>query len=79
MVQIPSQPEVDKDNTPLTFGKYEGQTPDEISEKDPAYLVWAFETLKHPPCSEAMYQFCKDSGEYDEEYEHELSEHYREL
>ena len=31
----------DIDHTPLTFGKYKGQTPDEVSAHDPHWLVWA--------------------------------------
>ena len=28
------------DQTPMAFGKHTGKTPEEISEEDPAYVVW---------------------------------------
>ena len=48
----------DLDHTPLTFGKYAGQTPDEISEHDPSYIVWMYETLEPKRCSDFLYQYC---------------------
>ena len=38
----------DLDHTPLTFGKYKGQTPDEISEHDPSYIVWLYNNISPP-------------------------------
>lgn len=49
----------DIDNTPLTFGKYKGDTPDEISEHDPGYIIWMAENIKEQYCSDALYQFCQ--------------------
>ena len=46
------------DNTSLTFGKYKGQTPEEISEDDPGYIVWMVESIKEQYCSDALYQYC---------------------
>jgi hypothetical protein len=46
---------LDIDALPLTFGKFKGKTPTEISEIAPEYIVWAYETVKPPPCSEELY------------------------
>lgn len=58
------------DETPLTFGKYKGKTPDEISDLDPSYIVWMYDTIKPHLCSEAMYKYCKrELKEYEQEKE----------
>jgi hypothetical protein len=47
------------DHTPLTFGKYAGKTPDQISEVDPNWLCWAYENVKtKPTCSTLLYKSC---------------------
>lgn len=46
------------DDTPLTFGKYKGRTPDDIADDDPGYIVWAYETIGNHICSKAMYDYC---------------------
>lgn len=46
------------DDTPLTFGKYRGKTPEEISDIDPGYIVWMAENIEEQHCSNALYQFC---------------------
>lgn len=52
--------DIDTDHTPLNFGKYKGLTPDEISEFDPEYIVWAWKSV-HPRISSYwLYQTCKD-------------------
>lgn len=53
----------DPDNTPLHFGKYRGKTPDEISEFDPEYIVWAYNNLEvgHSVITKGMYQYCKSA------------------
>lgn len=48
------------DKTPLTFGKYRGQTPDEISEYDPGYIVWMHKTVKPQKCSDWLAGVCRD-------------------
>jgi hypothetical protein len=53
--------EADLDNTPLTFGKYAGWTPDEVADEDPSYIVWLWENTDIRRCSKAMYVFCKKS------------------
>lgn len=78
MPKIPKKKEMqgeDKDCTPLTFGKYKGETPDEISDHDPGYIVWAWENLEFKPCSRAMYYLClKDKN--DNSFEKEISQKY---
>lgn len=49
----------DQDDSPLTFGKYQGKTPDEISEIDPGYLVYLWEHTECHPFSRGMYNYCK--------------------
>lgn len=49
------------DHTPLTFGKYRGRTPDEISKtKDGAqYILWMFENVENrDTCSRLLYEAC---------------------
>lgn len=46
------------DDTPITFGKYKGKTPDEISDVDPKYIIWLWEDTNLGVCSEAMYDYC---------------------
>ena len=66
------------DHTPLKFGKHRGETPEQVADKDPDWLVWAYETVKNRPvCSSALYRDCKEetskpraAREYDEEEEH---------
>lgn len=31
------------DHTPVSFGQYKGQTPSQIAEHDPGYIVWLSE------------------------------------
>jgi len=57
-----------KDITPLTFGKYKGQTPEAIAEYDPSYVLWMFENVKPAPCSKALARDCEQGvREYEEE------------
>lgn len=61
MSKIPARKEKDRsniDNEPMTFGKYRGKTPEEVSEIDGPYLVWAYQARETKPCSEAMYNLC---------------------
>ena len=56
----------DLDHTPLTFGKYAGQTPDEISKHDPAYIVWLYDNISPHKCSEWLKEACEYDVQYDE-------------
>ena len=59
------------DKTPLTFGKYKGMTPDELSEHDPSYVVWMYETIKPKKCSSFLYESCMRDLKPDEEEEYD--------
>ena len=48
----------DLDETPLTFGKYKGDTPDEIAKKNPVYICWLYETIEPKKCSKLLYLSC---------------------
>ena len=41
----------DIDEVCLTFGKYRGMTPCDVSIIDPHYIVWMYNTVKPTPCS----------------------------
>lgn len=53
-----TQDDLDIDKTPLSFGKYVGLTPDEISEFDPGYVVWLYRTVSPRRCSAWLYEVC---------------------
>lgn len=58
--------EIALDHTPLTFGKYAGQTPDDISEDDPKYIVWMYDTVNNKPtCSKTLRDACAADVAYD--------------
>ncbi len=59
------------DKTLLTFGKYRGMTPDEVSEQDPSYVVWMYETIKPKKCSSFLYESCMRDLKPDEEEEYD--------
>ena len=46
------------DHTALDFGKHNGKTPSEISEIDPQYVIWMYQTFESKPCSKALYDAC---------------------
>lgn len=47
------------DHTPLNKGRYQDLTASQVAEKDPAYLVWAYESWTPKPCSDLLYRDCK--------------------
>lgn len=53
----------------FTFGKYRGETHNEIAATDPGYVVWAFENVKdHAGIKPALYRACQiDERELDED------------
>ena len=59
------------DKTLLTFGKYRGMTPDEVSEHDPSYVVWMYETIKPKKCSSFLYECCMHDLKPDVEEEYD--------
>ena len=51
--------EQDLDFTPLTFGKHQGRTPEQVSIKDPGWIVWAKKNITNRQiCSDALYREC---------------------
>mgnify|MGYP003598667753 FL=1 len=66
-----TEEELTLDKTPLTFGKYQGMTPDEVSEHDPSYIVWMYETIKPKRCSHFLYPCCLGNSKEDEEEEYD--------
>lgn len=63
------------DFEPLTFGKYKGQTPAEVAEFDPNYIIWLYDNVQPRPCTRALYEDCEITL-YDEEAEYDLDLHY---
>lgn len=50
---------IDIDAVPLGFGKYKGQTPNDIGNADPGYIVWLYENLESKVCSKELYKACE--------------------
>ena len=46
------------DRTPLTFGKHKGQTPEEVADTDPGYIVWLYENVEPRKVSRGLYVAC---------------------
>lgn len=61
---------INVDNLPLTFGKYRGQTPNQIADIDPWYIEWMYENVKNAPCTESLYLRCKDIIENADYYDY---------
>lgn len=34
-----------EDLIPLSFGKYKGQTPEDVADGDPSYIAWLYENV----------------------------------
>lgn len=50
----------DYDHIPLTFGKYQGKTPNKVAEIDPSWLVWAYNNVKNRvTCSHLLVKECE--------------------
>jgi hypothetical protein len=67
--------EEELDHTPLTFGKFSGFTPDEVSKRGIAgesYIRWMYETVTNKnTCSFALYKACGGKGKSAVEQEQE--------
>lgn len=51
--------DISLDHQPLTFGKYKGKTPAEVSEIDAGYIEWMYETVTDKPtCSKTLAEEC---------------------
>jgi hypothetical protein len=48
------------DDVPIGFGKYTFNTPNQIADKDPRYLVWAYENtvIGKKSISRELYNSC---------------------
>jgi hypothetical protein len=57
----PKTPE-ELDHTPLTIGQYKGQTPSQIAEHDPSYLVWLAENHHAQIASDVLLNDCKNES-----------------
>ena len=53
------QDEEELDFLPLAFGKHRGLTPEQVSIKDPGWIVWAKTNVTNRQiCSDALYRDC---------------------
>jgi uncharacterized protein (DUF3820 family) len=52
-------PEHERDDTPISFGKYKGMTPNDLSEIDPKYIIWMYENFSGS-CSKDLYMNCEE-------------------
>jgi len=48
------------DHTPLKQGKYKGQTPSQIAEHDPQYIVWMGEHFTEKLVSDVLARTCQE-------------------
>lgn len=50
----------DLDDTPLTFGKHKGKTPNDVAVTDPHWLAWAFSNVpQRTTCSLTLSEWCR--------------------
>ena len=47
------------DDIPLTFGKYQGKTPDQIAEIDDQYIIWMYDNIEKKHCSKELRDSCE--------------------
>jgi len=50
------------DDRELTFGKYKGDTPNEIALEDPQYLMWMYDNLNTKFCTKGLRNACEDTS-----------------
>ena len=50
------------DHSPLGFGQYKGQTPSQIAEHDPSYIVWLSETMDMQCVSNTLARDCMEDS-----------------
>lgn len=55
------------DLVPLSFGKYKGMTPEQIADRDPAYIVWLYEHHQPRVCTKSLMLACADEMDEQEE------------
>lgn len=61
------------DEQRLTFGKYQGYTPEQVADADPEYIVWLYDNHKEKYCSRPLRELCamdiRELEYYDEDDE----------
>lgn len=62
----------DIDDIPLTFGKHEGLTPNQIANEDTQYIIWMYEHVKPRRCSCELYNACQEDEALDIDAIHDL-------
>lgn len=50
------------DHTPMKEGKYKGQTPSQIAEHDPQYIVWMSEHFTDKKVSDVLVRACMEDS-----------------
>ena len=50
---------IDVDTIPLSFGKYEGKTPEEVAEIDEGYIVWMYDNVTPKYCTKGLRDYCE--------------------
>lgn len=50
------------DHTPLRQGKYVGQSPSQIAEHDPEYIVWMACNFKEKIVSDLLVRTCQEDS-----------------
>lgn len=59
----------DLDDSPLTFGKYKGKTPNEIGDYSPSYIVWMYDNIEQKHCTKDLRDLCEqDVREHEEDW-----------
>lgn len=54
------------DDVPLSFGKHKGESPNEIAQEDPGYIVWIYDNIDPKPCTKDLRDACElDEAEED--------------
>jgi len=64
------------DDTPLTFGKHKGETPNDIAVVNPQYVVWMYDNMNRKFCTMELRNKCEDMSHGNDEEWHELSSVY---
>lgn len=47
------------DDVALRFGKYKGQTPNQIARHDPRYVVWLYDNVTPAVCARELARDCE--------------------
>lgn len=67
-MKLPYEKRVESpDSIALKFGKYASQTPEQIADLDPGYIVWLYDEFDSRLVSRALYLACDQK--YDKQIE----------